>query len=814
MDAGAQTAMESYQEVNGEPTAASRALLQGLLREEMGFEGVLVTDWREVRNLHSFHRVAASEEDAVLLALSSSSSLDVSMVPTDDTFYETTLRLAQEGKLPASRLKVSAERVLRLKEWLGLLGPYPSPAPAAPPPPPSAATQALLDSVGSAADTALALDAARASVTLLKNVPPPTPPPSPPPPAPPSPPLLPNSPPGFTRGACLNYFTGTGCDWTQTWACPGTGKAGDGGWAGADGSLGFYCCCEANTTSWDLPPRDSPPDPAGPPLLPLRLPGVRRVLVVGPLADSLGRLSGGWTTHWQGTLIDDELEQVGAATPPPTIVQAMHALAPAMDVTHLQGCELPPGSAREQQARGCALTSSTEELRAAAANADAVVLCLGEDPYTEKPGDLSELELDEGQRALAAALATARTPMALVLVSGRPRLLKGVEQLSAVQAVLQSFLPGPHGGTALAETLLGLHDPSGRLPLSWPVHSSSLLYPHWHPVTQQCDGEPHCGVAWPFGHGLSYALLTYSPLALSAATLPRDGAVTASVTVTNHADHALNHSVLLFAAADYRRIVPAAQELKDFVRLELPPRGSAEARFTLRAEIFAYVGLAGKRLVESGDYSLWLDPMLRPEGAGAGAGAVLRQRRQLEGLEAQASEGAGQRERGGIARLRVEGDCEGVGCASGPPAPSGGGGVPVGMAAGTFVVGWLMGLASAGGVWVGMHRRMWRAAMAKAARVLVRRRRAGGSRTHVGEHDKRGDDCSPEVNMLGMGCRRSDSASSSLADGPSLTPAGSANSLSSIAEEMHQLGREPAGPLERTVAGADESLPMPPELRI
>ena len=86
VDAGVQSAMESYQEVNGEPVVGSAALLQGLLRERLGFEGLLVTDWHEVGNLHDFHRVARSPEEAVLLAIGGSSSLDMSMVRTDESF--------------------------------------------------------------------------------------------------------------------------------------------------------------------------------------------------------------------------------------------------------------------------------------------------------------------------------------------------------------------------------------------------------------------------------------------------------------------------------------------------------------------------------------------------------------------------------------------------------------------------------------------------------------------------------------------------------------------------------------------------------
>jgi len=203
-------------------------------------------------------------------------------------------------------------------------------------------------------------------------------------------------------------------------------------------------------------------------------------------------------------------------------------------------------------------------------------------------------------------------PIVLLVVSGRPRVLEGIERLPQVGAVLQAFLPGPTGGRAFAEVIYGLLEPSGRLALSWPTHSSSLFYPHWHAVSQQCDGDRHCGVDWAFGRGLSYSRVEYSGLHTSSSVLARGTDLTVSVTVTNRGPRPLNHSVLLFAAASYRRVVPAAQELVDFRRIELAASGSQRVNFRLSANALQYVGLEDEWLLEGGRYALWMDAELRP----------------------------------------------------------------------------------------------------------------------------------------------------------------------------------------------------------
>lgn len=248
----------------------------------------------------------------------------------------------------------------------------------------------------------------------------------------------------------------------------------------------------------------------------------------------------------------------------------------------------------------------------------------------------------------------------------------------------QSFLPGPSGGRAFAEAIYGLLDPSGRLPLSWPTYSSSLFFPHWHAVSQQCDGTLYsaapCGVGWPFGRGLSYAHVEYRELAISQPELRRGAEVTISVLVTNHGERALNHSVLLFAAASYRRVVPAAQELKDFQRVELPPSASVRVTFALPATALEYVGLEDAWLLEGGRYALWVDAELRPKSTDDCVAAALEPSPRCVFVD-------------------VRGDCQGTSCRAQPRdasmlAAAADGGAVAG-AAGLVLLGWALGLGCA-----------------------------------------------------------------------------------------------------------------------
>lgn len=161
VDTGVLSGMESYQEVGGEPMVSSRKYLTDLLRKEMGFEGMLVTDYSEIENLYNWHRVVSSQKDAVQLSMTDT-TVDMSMVPLDTSFGTYLQQLVEEGKISKERVEDSARRVLQLKEELGMFEPRNRHF---------AAQDSMLEQVGQEADWQLSLDASRAALTLLKNEP-------------------------------------------------------------------------------------------------------------------------------------------------------------------------------------------------------------------------------------------------------------------------------------------------------------------------------------------------------------------------------------------------------------------------------------------------------------------------------------------------------------------------------------------------------------------------------------------------------------------------------------------------------------------
>jgi len=309
------------------------------------------------------------------------------------------------------------------------------------------------------------------------------------------------------------------------------------------------------------------------------------------------------------------------------------------------------------------------------------------------------------------------------------------------------------------------------------------------------------------------------------------------VAVSNPSSLALNHTVLLFAAADFRRVVPEAQQLKAFRRVLLPAGSSVEVSFTLRADDFRYWGLEERWVVESGDVSLWCDPLLRPKGPLAALGAVTRRR---------ASEGGGMA--AARARLYVEGDCRGAGCgaegwwerdASGEryeigkyiahvPGPS-----PAGVIATSFLAGWLVGLICAGGVWACARR-----GQASGRGLGEVGKGGGGSSSSLVNTSwsttltQRGGEFGSQACMLGAGFKQSHSIGSSMGSAMdaafrrtcssgialgALAQSGSGASLSSVAEYGRPAsisGLRTESNLNNRGDDHEAELHCPPELRI
>ena len=248
---------------------------------------------------------------------------------------------------------------------------------------------------------------------------------------------------------------------------------------------------------------------------------------------------------------------------------------------------------------------------AAAAAADVTVLCLGEEAYTEKPGDIVDLSATSGQREPAAALAAAGATLVVVLVEGgRARCTGSLISPTLVHAMV----PGPQGGPAIASLLYGEYAPSGRLPITYPKDEATV--PHWHRVTQACNGAAggflaatteDCAVEWPFGAGLSYTRFVYSAVTVSEATvrqrLDSPARFDVTVRVTNAGGMAAQHSVLLFLVRSYQlRLTPDAQTLLAFEKVHLAPRQTLVLRFPLSTDDLMYVGSDLLRRLENGEH--------------------------------------------------------------------------------------------------------------------------------------------------------------------------------------------------------------------
>ncbi|MDZ7338778.1 MAG: glycoside hydrolase family 3 C-terminal domain-containing protein [candidate division KSB1 bacterium] len=472
VEAGVKTVMVNSSEINGIPIHASPYHLRDLLRGELGFSGVIVSDWADIKNLHERERVAASPKEAVRLAVMA--GVDMSMVPLDYSFYDLLLELVREGAVPESRIDEAVGRILQLKEELGLFqDPYP--------PVENAKRFAC------AAHRQSALQAAWESITLLKN----------------------------------------------------------------SGNL-----------------------------LPLS-PGVK-ILVTGPTAHKRSSLNGGWTITWQG----DREELYPKDTP--TILEAIQAAAGREIVSFAPGVEVN----REVDIKAAV---------AAARKADVVIACLGEDPYCETPGNISELTLPEPQLRLVAALAETKVPVVLVLVEGRPRIITSIADKA--KAILMAYLPGAQGGQAVADILFGKVNPSGKLPITYPRACNDLtLYDHKY--SENANSFNRYNPLFPFGFGLSYTSFAYRDLVLDKDRMRRGDSLSVSVTIQNTGKRAGKEVVQLYLSDLYASVTPSVRRLKRFAKVELGPGEERTVRFTLREADLSFIGPDNRPVVEPGEFAV------------------------------------------------------------------------------------------------------------------------------------------------------------------------------------------------------------------
>ena len=323
-----------------------------------------------------------------------------------------------------------------------------------------------------------------------------------------------------------------------------------------------------------------------------------KILVTGPNANQMRCLNGGWSYTWQGHLADRFASQYN------TIYEALCNRFGQDKVVLEQGVTyVAEGNWYEEN------VPEIEKAVRAAQGVDVIIACIGENSYTETPGNLNDLALSENQRNLVKALAKTGKPIVLVLNEGRPRLINDIEPLA--QAVVDILLPGNYGGDALARLLAGDANFSARMPYTYPRHQAELTTYDYR-VSEETDRmegaydyDAVVSVQWPFGYGLSYTTFKYSNFHVDKESFGPEDMLTFTVDVKNTGSRAGREAVLLFSRDMVASLVPENRRLRAFFKTSMLEPGQSETvTFTLPAHDLAFVDTDGHWLLEAGDFRM------------------------------------------------------------------------------------------------------------------------------------------------------------------------------------------------------------------
>lgn len=324
-----------------------------------------------------------------------------------------------------------------------------------------------------------------------------------------------------------------------------------------------------------------------------------KILLAGPNANLMRCLNGGWSYSWQGHRAD---EFAGAYN---TIYEALCNKFGKDNITYEPGVTYAPYKNDNWWEEN---PVEIEKAVAAAANADVIIACIGENSYCETPGNLNDMTLSANQRNLVKALAATGKPVILVLNEGRPRIINDIEPLA--KAVVHVMLPGNYGGDALANLLAGDVNFSGKLPYTYPKYINSLATYDYKPcenVGQMAGNYNYdavMDVQWPFGFGLSYTSYAYSNLKVDKSSFAPGDVITVSVDVTNTGSVEGKESVLLYSSDLVASSTPDIKRLRGFDKISLKPGETKTVTLKLAADDLAFVGYDGLWRLEKGDFVL------------------------------------------------------------------------------------------------------------------------------------------------------------------------------------------------------------------
>ncbi len=331
----------------------------------------------------------------------------------------------------------------------------------------------------------------------------------------------------------------------------------------------------------------------------------KKILLTGPNANQMRCLNGGWSYTWQGSKAEDLAEKYN------TIYEALCNKYGQENVILDQGVTYnEKGQYWEEN------EPQIEKAVAAAAQADVIIACVGENSYCETPGNLTDLWMSENQRNLVKALAKTGKPIVLVLNEGRPRLIADIEPLA--KAIVHIMLPGNYGGDALANLLAGDANFSAKLPYTYPKEINSLAN-YDYKVSEEVgtmagayNYDAKVSLQWPFGYGLSYTTFEYANLKVDKANFTADDTLTVTVDVKNTGSRAGKESVLLYSSDLIASIVPDNKRLRCFTKISLEPGETKTVTFTLPAKDLAFVGADGRWTLEEGDFLLRVARLTAP----------------------------------------------------------------------------------------------------------------------------------------------------------------------------------------------------------
>ncbi len=313
-------------------------------------------------------------------------------------------------------------------------------------------------------------------------------------------------------------------------------------------------------------------------ILPLKK--AANILVAGPTANLLSVMNGGWTITWQGAA--EHLYPQEKLT----VLKAIQNKATGK-VTYLGGESFDA-------------KIDHQKLVEEAKNHDVILLSLGEHTYTETPGNIESLNLEQSQIELAQAALATRKPVILLTLGGRPRIITQIAEQAS--GVILGFLPGMEGGEAIADILFGDYNPDGKLPISYPRNTNGYTSYDFKPI-ESFEGNTY-NPLYPFGHGLSYTTFETSGLKLDKDKIKLGENITVSVNVKNTGTLTGKEAVLVYINDVAASVTRPNKQLKAFKKVELNPGQTQALSFTLTPQDLSFIGIDMKRVVEPGDFKV------------------------------------------------------------------------------------------------------------------------------------------------------------------------------------------------------------------